>query len=465
VFNFFKKKPENELLFNILDETTWHLASDKVFEWNEKKIKHYSSRDRYAAENEIVDFIGVFIKVCENDYEADRKQKEIGKTNIIAHILTYLICGMDWDEVMEESVHWVNNYNPNDNKQKFDVSDISTWEFASEQYIIWNNKIVYDKDKIAVTEKCAVNLFNSIYAFLERNGKKLTPVYKVEKAKMMLNKLTTPIESNNEKQPIKPKNGAFDPRNPETYQFATNNQLVIDGVSIFKTHQDINGKEIKENETEEGFVKLLSSLLEIRKKEIVWEEAVKLVKPDFTFEGKEPNQGTPGYVEKANEVYQSILKNPAARLTKKQEREYINNHIALKLEECSPMPQIIKSLGGHGFTHAQIEVLELLPDEDLVAIGKTLSGGLRGRRLEQALFNAHGNLNRDWHHLVKLYDQNVAQEKEIMYDFYIGFEGFTSTQDVYDFFNSRPYLKKHPELKEKVIKTFLECIEKEGDDE
>jgi hypothetical protein len=260
-------------------------------------------------------------------------------------------------------------------------------------------------------------------------------------------------------------NGVFDPRDPETYQFATNNQLVIDGVSIFKTYQDVHEKEIKENETEEGFVKLLSSSLEIRKKEIAWEEAIRLVEPDFMFEGKEPNQGTPGYIEKINEVYQSILKNPAVRLTKKQEREYINNHIALKLEECSPMPQTIKSLGGHGFTHAQIEVLESLSDEDLAAIGKTLSSGLRGGKLEQALFNAHGNLNRDWYYLAKLHDQNVAREKEIMYDFYLGFEEFTSAQDVYDFFNSRPYLKKHSELKEKVIKNFLEYIEKEGDGE
>ena len=75
------------------------------------------------------------------------------------------------------------------------------------------------------------------------------------------------------------------------------------------------------------------------------------------------------------------------------------------------MPPVIKSLGGYGFTQAQLEVLGVSSDEDLAAIGKTMSSGLRGSKLKQALFNAHGCLNRDWHYLVELHDQNEAWEK------------------------------------------------------
>jgi hypothetical protein len=90
-----------------------------------------------------------------------------------------------------------------------------------------------------------------------------------------------------------------------------------------------------------------------------------------------------------------------------------------------------------------------------------MSSGLRGSKLKQALFNSHGGLNRDWRYLAELCDKNEAWEKKIMFDFYLGFEGFISKQDVYDFYNPRPYLEKYPELKEKIIKTVLKYIDNE----
>jgi hypothetical protein len=309
--------------FDIFDMNTWDSASDKVFEWEGKKIKHHPCKDRPASEKEIIDFVGGHIKVFESDSEINQKQKEIGKINVVTHIFNYLICGMDWGEVSTEAIRWITNYNPNDGKSKFDISNISTWKFASEKYIVWNNRLVYDKDEVPITEKGAVNLFNSIYAFLERNGEKLTSEYKIEKAKGLLNKLISPIKT------------------------------------------------------------------------------------------KSNDEGQTG------------------------------------------QPPTAKSLGGYGFTRAQLEVLGSLSDTELSSIGKTMSSGLSGGGLEQALFNAHGDLNRDWHYLAKLNDLNVAWEKKIMLEYFYEYE-FETEEELNELLKESEYLKDHNELKVKIYEHFKE---------
>jgi hypothetical protein len=370
----------------------------------------------------------------------------------------------------------------------FNILDVSTWDQASDSVFVWKDNTFYDtSSNDDISEKMIVRQLSALFYVLSLTtlgdkyehydkkrliecilgefckGRSLNEI-RSELVTMInnedkLSSLTGKIEiKQEEKRKEQIPDGLFSPRDPDTYQFAKNKPLVIDGVSIFKTYEDVNGKEIKENETEKSFVSNLSSLLEIQKKVIVWEEAVKLVKPDFTFEGKEPSQETPGYIERVNEVYQSILKNPAVRLTKKQEQEYINNHIAIELDLCSPMPPIVKSLGGYGFTQAQLEVLGSLPDEDLAAIGKTMSSGLRGGKLEQALFNAHGSLNRDWHYLAELHGKNAAQEKKIMSEYFSCYE-FDTEDQVYKVLNSSEYLNTHPKLQKEAIKNALESLE------
>jgi hypothetical protein len=121
------------------------------------------------------------------------------------------------------------------------------------------------------------------------------------------------------------------------------------------------------------------------------------------------------------------------------------------------MPPIVKSLGGYGFTQAQIEVLGSLPDEDLAAIGKTMSSGLRGGKLKQALFNVHGNLNKNWYYLAELYDQNVAREKKIMYEFFSGYE-LETEEELNKLLDESEYLKDHDELKVKIYELFKESF-------
>ncbi|MDR1862552.1 MAG: hypothetical protein LBQ67_01385 [Treponema sp.] len=50
--------------------------------------------------------------------------------------------------------------------------------------------------------------------------------------------------------------------------------------------------------------------------------------------------------------------------------------------------------------------------------------------------------------------KSFLEEKEIMPGYYSGFE-FDSPEEVYERFNSSEYLKKHPNLKETVIKNAL----------
>jgi hypothetical protein len=192
---------------------------------------------------------------------------------------------------------------------------------------------------------------------LEEKTKSITPLpdqtTKYQSDPPLIDKMEITQEEKNKEQEQIPE-GLFDPRDQGTWSFASNRPLVIDGVRIFKTRIDASGKELKEDETEKGFVRLLSVLLEAQKKNIVQEEAVKLVKPDFTFEGKEPTKETPGYTERVNEVYQSILKNPAVRLTKEQEREYINDHIQSRIDQSSKAPE---DRGDHEFPENQSRIV------------------------------------------------------------------------------------------------------------
>jgi hypothetical protein len=448
----------NNEIFNIDNQDTWKYATENNLIWEGKPFN--ISPDKKFTEI-------IFVKIMTLEFYASLQDLH-SRPDLLNLSSSSLLEGLKKDKNIVDILNQITNQlkainvSANSNNRVFDISDISTWEFASEQYIIWNNKLIYGKDERPVTEKEVANLFNSIFAFLERKGEKLTSNYKIEKAKELLNRLANPTESNNEKQTNEPRNEAFDPRNPETYQFATNNQLILDGVQIYNEYHEDNGNIIREPVLEKEFVRKFSMHTKIDEKIQKWDEALNIVRAEFREYGIDnPGDSTEGYLDRINKVYHDLLEQPQEISIKNindYKKQKIENYIKLNIDLCSPMPQIVKSLGGYDFTQAQLEVLGALPDEVLAAIGKTMSSRLRGGRLEQALFNAHGSLNRNWYYLAELYNQNVAREKEIMCDFYIGFEDFTSEQDVCDFFNSSPYLKKHPELKKKYTNTLKKYL-------
>jgi hypothetical protein len=458
MFNFLKNQPESKPSFNILDVSTWDSASDSVFIWKNDITFFNEDNDKNITEKEFSIFIGQVIGKL-RQFISDKNLSIAGLSNIITLIIDLLSSGINttnvlllinmgfennidfswqffktnqttggnnkrfdinnqetWQYATENNLIWegtpfnispdkkfteilfvkimalefytflqdlysrpdlrklyistlLENLKQNENitdilnqiknqleninasriieNEAFEIFDIDTWDHASTRPFFWKDKMLFSADdRKAITEKNLVDLFHSMFKFLERDGDRLTLTQRTQAITHVLDRtakyqsdpalMKSVIEDdiNDEKHDPIPKN-IFDPQNQKTWSFASNRPLVIDGVSIFNTYQDATGKEVKENETEKGFVFILSHLLETYKKGIVWEEAVNLVKPDFTFEGKEPNQETPGYSERVNEVYQSILKNPAVRLTKKQEEGYIGDYIKRRVTECT----------------------------------------------------------------------------------------------------------------------------------
>jgi hypothetical protein len=276
---------------------------------------------------------------------------------------------------------------------------------------------------------------------------------KVAKAKELLNKPTNPDESNDENLTDEPQNETFDPRNPETYRFATNKPLVIDGIAIYNEYDDE-----KEPVTEKAFVQEMSMSSKIQKKTMAWEKAIELAKQDFRKRGiDKPGQSTPGYDEQVNEHYQSILNDSDFMLTDKLVKEYVNSYIKQRILECTP--KVLVNHGGYGFSEAQLEVLDGLDAKIIKQIGKILSSNESGSVLKQKIFNS---LAIDGLWVVELRHHEPRIEENIMHDYYIGFDDFDSKQEVYDFFASRPYLKNRPELKQKIIEDIIKS-QFEGD--
>jgi hypothetical protein len=255
---------------------------------------------------------------------------------------------------------------------------------------------------------------------------------------------------------LKMEDKIFNPRNPDTYKFATNNQLVIDGIPIYHEYDNEKRDDIRKQVSEKEFVNEITSpsYIKIQIKIQKWDEAINITNIEFRQKGiDDPKDRTQGYIERINEIYQELLNKPWEINPK-----YIEKELNSRIFRSSPMPPVIKSMGGYGFTQAQLEVLGSLPDEDLAAIGKTMSSGLRGGKLEQALFNAHGSLNRDWHYLAELYGKNVEWEKKIMSEYFSCYE-FDTKDQVYKVLNSSEYLNIHPELRKEAIKKALESLE------
>jgi hypothetical protein len=447
----------NNEIFNIDNQDTWKYATENNLIWEGKPF-NISSEKKFT---EIL-----FVKIIALLFHAfllDLYLRQDLRNVTISNLLDGLKQDKNITDISNQITNQLKtiNVSANSNNRVFDISDISTWEFASEQYIIWNNKLIYGKDERPVTEKEIANLFNSIFALLERKGEKLTSNYKIEKAKGLLNRLANPTESNNEKQTNEPRNEAFDPRNPETYQFATNNQLILDGVQIYNEYHEDNGDIIREPILEKEFVRKFSMHTKIDEKIQKWDEALNIVRVEFQEYGIDnPGDSTEGYLDRINKVYHDLLEQPqeiSIKSINDYKKQKIENYIKLNIDLCSPMPQIVKSLDGYGFTQAQLEVLGSLPDEALAAIGKTMSSGLRGGKLKQALFNAHGSLNRDWHYLVELNSLNEAFEKEIMLEYFYSYE-FETEDEVKKLLDESEYLKGHNELKVKIYEHFKEIF-------
>ena len=299
----------------------------------------------------------------------------------------------------------------------FDILNIDTWDYASDsKEMIWNGNKLLNKDNKPLKEIDAVELARSIFRFLERNGEIIPPDKKISSIKNLLNRMENPeyYEQLYKKEQLEKDNaipdGLFNPRDPETYKYAKSTRpLVIDGVQIFNTHIDSSGKEVKEDETEKGFTDVFSAMLKIHCK----------TQSEITAQ------------------------------------EYIERHIRQKVAECSSKKTT--KYGGYDFSEAQMEVLDGCSVEILRKIGKIMSADKGGGKLKQEIFNSLG-IDGEW--VVSLRDSSNYPdiEERIMHDYYLGFDDFSAKEEVIDFFNSRPYLEKRPELKQKVIDSVTDLM-------
>jgi len=355
---------------------------------------------------------------------------------------------------------------PDTSKAKtFDILDLDTWHHASDtKALIWNGVCIYNEEGRANTEYEYVALFQAMFNFLERDGKEFPIEKKKQGITNVLNRMENPeyyrkLDARREaEQESKIPDGLFNPRDPETYKYAKNKPLVIDGVRIFHTFYE-SGKKIHEDETEKSFVRVTSALLNGTPRSRLWEKALELTKAEFEKQGVKNPENLPNYIERANEIFESILKNddPKSEENQKYAKDYLVKHINQKVAECAPKKTT--RYGGYDFSEAQMEVLGGCPIKTLKELGKILATNKPNGKLKQEVFNAFGT-DIDGDTVVSLCGNasypNI--EERVMYDYYISYE-LSSEKEVYDFFNSRPYLKNRPELKQEVIKTALQYLQ------
>ncbi|MDR1896395.1 MAG: SH3 domain-containing protein [Prevotellaceae bacterium] len=479
-------KNSGEETFNIFDEATWYLASDSAFVWKDNTFFN-KENDKTITEKEYVTFLGIMFDDLSKTIARD-KWDTCNKFEVIEYIITRQIEGGKNEDICTEIFLFLdqgiskniakelqanikereknakstpdteNSNRVTSQDNNFDIFDFDSWKYATDSNFIWKGQTL-DSAKTGepITEYDAMNLFDCMFRFLERNGDKLSSESKEKGITTVLDRMLNAQNGINiETEELQEKDDRFDPRNPETYQYATNNPLIIDGVAIYDeytdTYKEPGSQKRREPVTEKSFVDNFNFISEIEDNIDTRGKAEQKAREEYREKGIEnPNDQTKGYTDRINELYECFLETPD-KIDKKKD---IENSIDTLLLVCSPMPKIVKTLGGYGFTQAQLEVLGSLPDEALEAIGKTMSGGLRGGKLNQALFNAHGNLNRDWYYLAKLCDQNEAWEKKVMLDYFYSYE-FKTEERLNKLLDESEYLKNHNELKVKIYEYFKE---------
>jgi hypothetical protein len=343
---------------------------------------------------------------------------------------------------------------PSSDQKKFDILDPDSWELASDKPFLWNGTMVYNEEKKPIIEQDMAGLFHSIWRFLERNGEMLSKEDKIKSIKNVLNRMAGNEDAVLEEQPVPSENfsgGKFDPRNHETYKYATNNQLVIDGVKIYDIYYE-NDKKKRKPESETSFVTIVNMMTTMDKR---WKIAKTKAKEEYQLKGvNDPTHQTPGYKARMNKIYNSLKKDDLT-LTNEDYRETMDNLIQSRLDECRPRKKY--KYGGYAFSEAQMEITDGQTDEQRIKIGEIMVKGLsekkRSYQLKQDLFSSLGNKSEFF---VKLHNNIYSEiEENAMQDYFSCFDQFETEEEVYDFFNKSKYLKKHPQMKEKVIEYAL----------
>ena len=480
-----QEKAKETPKFDILNKDTWnHASEDKSFIWKGEFTFFANDGDseRDMTEKEMVQVVSNVIQTTEGSL-SDRgiSSPYLGSKDSITLMMECFSSGKGATdaanavifEIIRRGGNILDTTNNHTDEPSFEILDMTTWDHASaSKEILWNGNKLLNIDGRPHTEKEVVELARAIFNFLEKqDGCAFPSDKKIVAVTNMLNKMENPAyyaqleEERKEEFDNSIPDGLFDPRNPETYNFAKHNKrLVIDGITIFDTHTDINGKEVKKYETEKDFVDVLLPCMKTNGRARKWERAINLVKDEFAKQGIEkPNDHTLGYVDRINEVYQSLLLDDTAEDVEEAEKfdqeygkKYLEKYIKQKVAVCTPKKRT--RIGGYGFSEAQLDVLDGIPLEKIIKIGKIMSAGRNkgSSMLKQEIFNS---LAIDGHWVVALRNADTDPEFEegIMHDFYLGYE-FSTEEEARDFFDSRSYLDMRSQLKEKVIENAIEYL-------
>jgi len=291
----------------------------------------------------------------------------------------------------------------------FKITDPATWDKATNKPISWNGTTLYDRDKNPITERSLADLFNTMWAFLEKK-KPLSAEQKEKSIKTLLDRMITtgqtdPNWMDNEKKAES--KGKFDPRNTTTYQYADyDKQLIIDGVPIYRYERNAAGKVVK-NPIDEGN---FASFAKSRLREIP--------------------------------AYQSVNGTQA----------YLNDYVQWEADRCNEKKKE-NIFGGYLFTDAMVELCEGCTEEQKEKIGKIMleyrTGGMPTNRLKQRLWDEHTGVdNYFFTDIARAAD--FQEEQDLMAGYFQESE-FDTEEETLKYYNESRYLKKYPRLKEYLI--------------
>jgi hypothetical protein len=366
--------------FNILDPETWDNATENALYWKGEPAID-DSTGKPITEKEMASY---FKKVF-GEYEKERPTL----TN------------------QEKAVYITDFFNKpiNSSKKVFDIMDRDTWHNASDKQLVWQGVPLFKTDGNPMPETEAASFLDIVIRFIGRNKqlseKNITAIITKTLNKTIQNGNVGPAF--NEPKPLVP----LDPRNPKTYRYAMGNQLVIDGLPIYRFGSVENWTIAKKPVTETDFVNWIKT--NIRRQRF-----------------QNPEERQQYYCDYVQWYYGS-------------------NDLSVNV------------FGRFKFNDGMMELASHLSVEIKEKIGRIFSELLqsdpRAYRFQQELFDKHIEVDPLFFSKIAV-AASFQAEQDLMADYYHECE-FDTEAEALEYFNASEYLKKYPRLKEKIIKAAL----------
>lgn len=166
-------------VFNILDETTWQLASENDFIWKDNTCFN-EENNKQINEKEMVAFLGQLIGIVDNSLHKS-KTYDYGRDKIISFMLDSIFAKVIPEDIPSEVicliemgiepdlVHTIYQgiKNKNNSSKKFNILDESTWKSATDNEFTWKGKKIdgsqIKKTETICTEKLIVNFLGQVF--------------------------------------------------------------------------------------------------------------------------------------------------------------------------------------------------------------------------------------------------------------------------------------------------------------